>query len=493
MPTPTLADETEVQNHADGPPIVALVEPLDGLEPKPNGRPGWLARLKHILGLDRAILYTVLARGWSGCAGLVTVALIARRLSPTEQGYYYTFGSLVALQIVFELGFSVVILQLATHEVAHLTIDAGDRIFGPTAAHSRLASILRKALKWYTVAAALMACVLIPAGWHFFATSGGAANQSIHWKLPWICVVIASSITFQIDPLFSFLEGCGYVARVARTRLAQSITGGLLAWSALLLHHGLFAPALLISGQAIAGIVWLATRRRLLLLLLRHPVGQHAIDWWQEVWPFQWRIAVSYACGFFIFQLFNPVLFRYWGAAEAGRMGMSLNISNAIAGVAIAWISTKAAPFGALIARREYAALDQLFFRTLWQSLGLAALGAAAVWTAVVVFKHQHIGFAQRVLPPLPFALLLISMCINQVVASWGLYLRAHKQEKYLIPSVVAAACVALSTYLLGSRFGALGMTTGQLAIGIVMGLGFGGSIFLKYRRLWHQPDSPPL
>jgi hypothetical protein len=38
-------------------------------------------------------------------------------------------------------------------------------------------------------------------------------------------------------------------------------------------------------------------------------VGQHAIDWWKEVWPFQWRIAISYACGFFIFQLFNPVLF----------------------------------------------------------------------------------------------------------------------------------------------------------------------------------------
>lgn len=468
---------------------VQLLVPDDGsgaLPPAAGPRHGLLRRLAHMTGLDRAVAYTVLARGWSGVAGLVTVALIARKLSLPEQGYYYTFGSLVALQLVFELGFSVVILQLASHEVAHLTIDATDRIVGPDAAHSRLASVLRKALKWYTVAALLMACVLIPAGWHFFATSKGV-QQDVGWRLPWICVVLASSITFQIDPMFSFLEGCGFVARVARTRLAQSVTGGLLAWAALLTHHGLFAPAMMIFGQAIAGIIWLITRRRLLLHLLRHPVGQHAIDWWKEVWPFQWRIAVSYACGFFIFQLFNPVLFKYWGPATAGRMGMSLSLSNAIAAIAVAWISTKAAPFGALIARRQYAALDRLFFRSLWQSLSLAMLGALVVWAGVLLLNYRHLAFAQRVLPPLPFAFLLISMCISQVVNSWALYLRAHKQEKFLLNSVLGAICLTLSSYFLGRRFGALGLTSGQIVIGIFLGLGLGYYTFAKYRRLWHK------
>jgi len=466
----------------------ALLVPIEdtGTPPNPGGwRNGPLGRLAQAIGMDRAIAYTVLARGWSGVAGLITVALIARKLSPAEQGYYYTFGSLVALQIVFELGFSVVILQLATHEVAHLTIDADDRIFGPEASHSRLASVLRKALKWYTVAAVLMACFLIPAGWHFFGTDPDPLHP-VAWRLPWICVVLASSITFQIDPIFSFLEGCGFVARVARTRLAQSITGGLLAWAALLTHHGLFAPALLISGQVIAGVAWLISRRRLLLHLLRHPVGQHAIDWWKEVWPFQWRIAVSFACGFFIFQLFNPVLFKYWGPTAAGRMGMSMSLSNAIAAIAIAWINTKAAPFGAMIARREYDSLDRLFFRSAWQSLLLALLGSVTVWLGVLLLNYRHVPFAQRVLSPLPLAFLLISMCLNQVVNSWALYMRAHKQEKFLALSVAGAVCLTLSTYFLGRRYGALGMTCGQLVIGLTLGIGLGGRTFAKYRRLWH-------
>jgi hypothetical protein len=44
----------------------------------------WATRLRHILGLDRAIAFTVLARGWSGLEGLITVILIARFLSPSE-------------------------------------------------------------------------------------------------------------------------------------------------------------------------------------------------------------------------------------------------------------------------------------------------------------------------------------------------------------------------------------------------------------------------
>jgi O-antigen/teichoic acid export membrane protein len=461
---------------------------MDSIEHSPpTGSLSHLRRFLQFVGIDRAIGYTVLARGWTGCAGLITVGLIARMLSPAEQGYYYTFGSLVALQIIFELGFSVVILQLATHEAAHLTIDPSGTITGPEAPHSRLASILRKSIKWYSTAAVLMALLLIPIGWHFFSTSPGSHSGSIAWRLPWIAVVLASSITFQIDPIFSFLEGCGYVARVARTRLSQSITGSTLAWAALLLHHGLFAPALLISGQAIAGLVWIGRRRHMLLGLIRHPVGQHAIDWWGEVWPFQWRIAVSYACGFFIFQLFNPILFRYWGPAAAGRMGMSLNLSNAIASIAIAWINTKAAPFGAMIARREYDALDRVFFRSVAQTLALCALGSVIVWTTTVVMTHHHLPFAQRLLPPLPLGLLLISMNINQVVSSMALYLRAHKQEKFLLNSVLGAIFLTLSTYFLGRRFGAIGMTSGQFASAITLGLGLGSYTFFKWRRIWHE------
>ena len=92
--------------------------------------------LRTVLGLDRAVGFTVLARFWGSAAGLVTVLLIARFLTPAEQGYYYTFGSLVAIQMIFELGFSFVILQMASHERARLSISADYEITGDPIAHA---------------------------------------------------------------------------------------------------------------------------------------------------------------------------------------------------------------------------------------------------------------------------------------------------------------------------------------------------------------------
>src|SRR5215469_7648337 len=143
-----------------------LIEPAR----RPDLIHGTKVWLRRALGLDRAIGFTILARFWSSAAGLVTVALIAHFLSPAEQGFYYTFGSLVALQIVFELGFSYVIMQMASHERAHLTISADYQVAGDAVAYARLASVIQKSVRWYSVAAILMAIALVPAGLWFFGT-----------------------------------------------------------------------------------------------------------------------------------------------------------------------------------------------------------------------------------------------------------------------------------------------------------------------------------
>lgn len=455
---------------------------------------GWLERqhrsvlnwLRHTAGIDRPIAFTIMARGWASFAGLVTVALIARFLTPAEQGYYYTFGSLVALQIVFELGFSFVILQMASHERAHLTITANGKVEGDEIAHARLASVLQKSVRWYSAAALLLVVALLLAGGHFFAAHQ-QAGAVVHWRMAWYATAIAAAITFQIDPVLSFMEGCGFVANVARVRFAQAVTGSLLAWAALAAHHGLFAPAMVISGNAIVALTWLAGRRRRMLIdLLRHDPASHRVHWLREVWHFQWRIAVSWLCGYFIYQLFNPVLFAYRGAVAAGQMGMSLSLANALQSVAVAWLNTKAAPFGSMIARREFGQLDRMFFRSLKQSAAVYGLGAVCLVAGAVALNAEHLRFSQRLLSPGLLGVLLLSTMINVFVFAEALYLRAHKQEKFLLNSVLGAVLVSGCTLVLGKFYGAAGMVVGCLGTGLLMGLPLGTYTFIKYRRLWH-------
>ncbi len=477
-------------------PGVTPAHPHPDPNPAETAQPGLARRLARSLGVDRAIAFTVLARGWSSLAGIGTLTLIARFLSPAEQGFYYTFYSLVAMQIVFELGFSVVILQTASHEAAHLHIAPDGTVTGPAEPHSRLASVLQKSVRWYTVAAVLMAVTLVPVGLAFFRHAAARpGGNTVHFALPWLLVVLASSCTFQIDPLFSFLEGCGYVPEVARTRLRQSLVGTALGWGAFLLHGGLFAPGCMIFGQALAGGWFVWTRRGLLRPLLRHATASFAIDWRAEVWPFQWRIAVSWLAGYITSQLFNPILMNYRGPIQAGQMGMSLNVCGTLSSMAIAWMNTKAAPFGRMIARREYALLDRTFFRALWQSTLAAVLACGVVWLAVDWLGARGIRFhgvllASRLLAPVPLALLFFGTVGNIVVFAEALYLRAHKQEKFMANSIAGALYIAPLAYLLGKwqdpHGGAWGIAAAYALGTLIIGLGYGTYTFLRWRRVWH-------
>jgi O-antigen/teichoic acid export membrane protein len=454
-----------------------------------------VARIRHwvgrVLGLDRAVGFTILARFWSSAAGLVTVALIARFLSPAQQGYYYTFGSLVALQIVFELGFSYVILQLASHERAELSISSDYEIRGAPVSHARLASVIQKSVRWYSVAAVLMAGTLLPAGFYFFSTHQHA-GQTVSWQLPWCFAALMAALNFQIDPFLSFLEGCGYVPEVARLRFMQSATGSLLAWMVLMSHHGLFAPSMMLLGMAAASLVWLTGKRKLLLGLLRHRVGTHRIRWNQEVWPFQWRIAVSWLSGYFLFWIFNPVLFAFRGPVEAGKMGMSLSLANAIQAIAVSWVSTKSAPFGTLIARKEYRRLDETFFRALRQSFAVSLAGALMAWLGCIYLNSRHFSFAQRLLDPLSLGILLLYMIVNVIISSEAYYLRAHKHEVFFVNSLVGAVAVTVCTFIFGRRYGATGIVVSTCLLNWV-GVVWATYKFRKYRRIWHTPQAPPV
>jgi uncharacterized membrane protein len=331
-----------------------------------------------------------------------------------------------------------------------------------------------------------MAAALLPAGYHFFHAHQ-QPGVPVSWQLPWITAVLATTFTFQIDPLFAFLEGCGRIHQVARMRFTQAFAGSLMAWTALLLHHGLFAPAMIIFGQAIVGGCFLFSQRKLLLPLLGHNTSGHIVSWRYEIWPFQWRIAISWLCGYFIFQLFNPVLFAYRGATEAGRMGMSLSIASALSAVALAWISTKASPFGALVARREFGTLDRLFFRTLWQSALLLVAGAVVMLLGLAVAIQRFPHLAARILPMPIFAVLLATIFCNHIVFSEALYLRAHKREPFLRVSIAVGVLTACSTLLLGRFWGASGVTLGYFCTSGLFGLAFGTYIFVTKRRQWHK------
>jgi hypothetical protein len=166
-------------------------------------------------------------------------------------------------------------------------------------------------------------------------------------------------------------------------------------------------------------------------------------------------------------------------------MGMSLTLCLALASVSMAWMSTKASPFGVLVARRQWQTLDTLFFKTLRQSLLVLVVGSVVLYVCVCILHYLDHPLSRRILHPLPFAFLLLSAMINHVIFCEAQYLRTHKREPFLWLSVAIGALTAVSTFLLAKPFSALGVSTGYFACCTVL-LIAGTKIFLDKRKEWH-------
>lgn len=453
-------------------------QPVSGLARLKN----LLQRIAHASGTTAAVRWTVAPRVWSVVAGPPTLVLIATHLTPDEQGFYYAFSSIVALQVFFDLGLAFVIQQFASHEKAFLEWRPDGTIDGRATEKGRLASLLRTALKWYGIASVLMMISLLTMGSFFFAMRGTTVHR---WQQPWIVLALAAGSGLILSPLLAMLEGCGQFVAVARVRTAQAVLATLTGWAVLAAGGRLWAPPAVTAAAVLVGVVGITVLFRRFYIDLLRTMGSN-ISWREEVWPFQWRIAVSWISGYFMFQLFTPVLFAYHGPAAAGRMGMSSAVVAAMLTVSMSWLTTKVPTFGEQIARRDFAGLDALFFPTMRRSLAVMALGCSAFFGGVLALRALNHPWGRRVIDPLPLSLLLLSAMASLVVTSEAVYLRAHKREPFLAISVLYGVLAAASTLLLGRHHGAAGMMGGFLIVTLAITIG-GTCIFIQKRREWHQ------
>lgn len=455
-------------------------------EPPPSD--SIVARLAARFGINRAVGFSVLVRSWSVVAGPVTLVFVGHFLSREEQGFYYTFWSVLGLQIVFELGFSFIIAQFASHERASLRRLDG-RMTGDARARERLASLLRLSVRWYCAAGLFMIGVLLPAGLFFFARYSRAAV--VNWVLPWILVTFMTSLNLTLVPFAAILEGAGQVEDVAVMRLLQLIVANILVWISLAAGLHLYSAVVLSGAMAVFSACWIVKRHWAMFAdLWSAGVDGHRVHWRTEVWPFQWRMAVSWISGYLIFQLFNPILFAAQGAVAAAQMGMSLMVVMAISTFGMAWINARAVDYGSLIALRRFVELDGIFRATLWQSTAAMTVISSGFFGAVIFLRAVRHPFADRLLSPLPLLLLIAGTIANHVLVAEAAYLRAYKREPFMALTLMMATLAIGGSLLVARSQGAIGVSA-MFLCAVVIGLAGGTTIFLRARRRWSAMAGP--
>jgi O-antigen/teichoic acid export membrane protein len=249
-----------------------------------------------------------------------------------------------------------------------------------------------------------------------------------------------------------------------------------------------YASALAVLGSFLAMLgIFLSSDNFEILKRLWKLNADYKVSYRKEIFPYQWKIALSWISGYFIFQLFNPVLFATKGAVVAGQMGMTISALNGVLGLAMSWINTKVPWFSALIAKKDYRELDRFFFKSFRQTISVTVLWLITLYLIVYSLQYYNITIGYRFLSALPLGFMCMSFLANSIVFGMAVYLRCHKAEPLLMQSVVTAILSAISTLVLAKLYGETGVTAGYMFLTLILGVVWVSITFNRKRKLWHQ------
>ncbi len=399
-------------------------------------------RLVSILGIDKAIFYTVLGTVWSSIAGIIGIFFIIKYLTIVEQGYWYTFISLGALTVFAELGFTAIITQFISHEYAHLT-EMNGRLYGEEDRLDRTISLVKFSFKFYLIITLIAFVLLSIIGVVFFMHS----TNNFQLLMAWVLYSFTGAFALLVSLFGSILRGFNKVERAQKIITLVGFASSIGIWYGLYAGFSLYALA--IGGLVniiLSLILFFSSSRTLWSQLFRSKVtGKY--NWLKETLPLQWRYAISWTSGYFIFQFMVPVAMFYAGAAAAGKLGLALVMVRTLQGMATSWGITKIPHFNIYVAQKKHNELNNLFNTMQKQSLFMYIIVSIA-FILTVIFIFPLINWNTRILPVDQIIILLLAEGVNLIIFNWAYYLRSHKQEPFMRISVLSAIITAVGVWL---------------------------------------------
>jgi uncharacterized membrane protein len=143
--------------------------------------------------------------------------------------------------------------------------------------------------------------------------------------------------------------------------------------------------------------------------------------------------------------------------------------------------------FGILVAQRDFAKLDNEWFRATLFSVALMILSLVLFLSLQMILIKIEWSPILRLLPPLPLLYLCMGAFFVVLIQCMAMYLRAHKREVLTTPGVLTGVMIGSLVWIFGSKFGPTGAAAGYLLVMSCFTFPVTIAIYLKSRKNWHQ------
>jgi hypothetical protein len=408
--------------------------------------------------MHKDISRSLVQRLFTVITGIASTFAVPFFLSADQQGYYYTFASVLAIQVFFELGLSQVLL----YKFSSFAI-AGPDLAAPIDS-LKILKLLYASRKIYILISLLFFLAASATGYTFFSHS---SNSLVEWRPQWFLLVFVTSINLLQSVKLVFLESQGSIADVATLRLKINFYSTSLLLGILACGGGLWAVSVVPSVNTIASTWWLyrspkslayRKNRNLDIVFTLKDIGQ---IWRQEIFPLQWRMSLSWLSGYFIFQLITPITFNRFGPVVAGQLGFAISAMNSILFVATTFTTAIAPRLSSLFHSGKIHEFNAMFDISLKRSCAAIILLSQLFVLMVYLLSAFQISISSRFLEWQTLLLYSFSVVVSAVVYCWAIYLRSQAIEPLVMQSMATAVVMvpliwAFSYVSLGAMLGAM-------------------------------------
>jgi hypothetical protein len=390
------------------------------------------------------VLLILAQRFAQGLLGVLTVIVLVSYSTLSEQGWYYSALSVVALSTLFDLGQSVVIIQQSAK------LSFSDKLLRPD--QFEMFQLVSSWRPFYIKATACYSLFALLSGWWLLSFQV-YERVFMHWLMAWIFLNVLTALNFLMTPILAVIEGSGGLEELYAIRLVQSVVGSVGTWLTIVYFGPIWAIVAMPLFAFMIGTCWLLLRfRPLALALFKSTVSATT----RTTGQLSRHVAITWIAGYLIAQMATPILFRLSSPAEAGRMGLSLTIANMIAVLSQSSIASKIPMMVGAVERKQWTFFDALFYTSLRQSCLIFLILSCGI--LFIRFLIEFTAINSRIIEPIYFILLIIGVFSTFIINSFASKLRSFHKEP-LVFIIACAAFILISLYVaMATAYGAHGV-----------------------------------
>lgn len=384
---------------------------------------------------------TALNQMWRLVSGPLLIILLPIFLSEEVQGFWYLMISLGAVAAFADFGFSNILLQFSAHEFAFLKFDSSFDLDGKEENLRRLSSLFVFAWNWTVVLILVLFPITLFVG---IFVMGGFTSLGV-WSMPWLIYCIGAILTLCNGIFLSFFEGCNSVSKVQAIRLKIALVNTILVTLGLIMDFGLYALSISLFASSVFGFInmYVVFKRTVSKFFDVARINRHA--WGLEIYPLLKKYIVSWTSGYLVFQLFTPFAFYFFGSVQAGKVGMSIAIFTSIFSISNVWITSVIPKMNIAIAKLDFEGLHIMFSKHLKMAVWTYIIGSVVFYFLFYTIKIKY-PFMERFVSLQSLVILNICWFAQLMVHNFAIYLRAYKEEPLLLPSILSALFVVITT-----------------------------------------------